>query len=311
MILDLTRMMKFIKRLLPLCLLYFIIVCCVPNKRIQYLQNEQEPKRDQIKGADSLHRYYNTQFKKYLLKPLDMISLRVASVTPSEFDFVQKYEEQLGLIRKLTQYEQHNMAGAMNQRMMGGGGMMGGEDGINPVFLDGMQTGFVIDEDGFLELPLVGKVQLAGNSLQTAESIIKEKMKGYFETPVVRMQLLSFHFTILGEVNNEGRYTIFDTNPNVFDAITLSGNLNDFADRSRIKIIRTEGQVAKVFYINMLDESLLAQPGFYLQPNDLIIVPPLPARASRMYTLPTTATGIGLFSSLASLIILIITLNSR
>jgi polysaccharide export outer membrane protein len=175
--------------------------------------------------------------------------------------------------------------------------------------LDRQQTGFVLDEEGFLELPKIGRIQFAGLTIPKAEALVKEKLFGFFETPVVRIQLLSFYFTILGEVTKEGRYTIYDPNANVFDAITIAGNLTDFADRSKIKIVRLKGEKADVVYVNALRENLLEQAGFFLQPNDLIIVPPLEARAARKYKLPTAITAISLTLSIISLALIVTSLT--
>jgi polysaccharide biosynthesis/export protein len=281
---------------------------CIPNKRLVYFQNQREPKRGQVSNRDTVGRTYNTAFREYLLKPNDIITVRVGSITPSEYDFVQKYEEQLGLIRKLTQY--NTLAGQSGQQRQAaaGGGSQG--EGLSSISLDRTQTGFILDDKGDLELPYIGKLSLAGLTIPQTEVLVREKLKGYFETPVVRIQLLNFHFTILGEVNNEGRYTTYDPNVTVIDAISLAGNLNDFADRSRIKVVRFEGQKAEVLYINTLHEDLLGQPGFYLQPNDLLIVPPLPARAARKYTLPASTTAISLISSTLTLVLFLLTVNN-
>ncbi|HTF21210.1 MAG TPA: polysaccharide biosynthesis/export family protein, partial [Chryseolinea sp.] len=277
-----------------------LIVGCVPNKRITYLQNDSDPKAGEFQNTDTMKRRYTTRFAEYQLKAGDIISLNIASITPQEFDFVKKYEEQLGIIRKLNQYDQSNK-GSGNSRNNSGGGGGGsgsgsvngtGDGGISPIALDRLQSGFIIDEEGFLELPYVGKVELKGKTIPQAEALIREKVRGYFETPVIRIQLLSFHFTILGEVNTEGRYTIFDQNASIVDAIALASNLTDFADRSQIKVVRRTGINAEVFYVNMLREDILGQPGFYLQPDDFIIVPPLKARASRKYTVPTYVMGV-------------------
>jgi polysaccharide biosynthesis/export protein len=279
---------------------------CIPNKRLVYFQSKGEPKRGEVTNTDTLARTYNTRFADYALKPRDIISLRVASITPTEYDFVQKYEEQLGLIRKLLQYDQSNLAGTAGTRVATGGS---GESGLSSIALDRQQTGFVLDDSGHLELPYIGKLKLSGLTIPETEKLIRTKLIGFFETPVVRIQLLSFHFTILGEVNKEGRYTVFDPNANIIDAITLAGNLNDFADRSKIKIIRFEGNEAEVFYVNTLREDLLGQPGFYLKPNDLVIVPPLPARAGRKYTLPTYTTAISLITSTLTFVFFLISIN--
>jgi polysaccharide biosynthesis/export protein len=298
-------MKHFLKYLPVLIVLAIVLEGCVPNRRLVYLQNKSEPRRGHVRNSDSVARSYTTRLDEYILKPKDIITVRVASITPTEYDFVQKYEEQLGLIRKLNQYDQLNQAGR-NQRMSTG---TGGD--MSSIGLDRQQTGFILDAEGYLELPYIGKIKLAGMTIPETELFIREKLKGYFETPVVRVQLLSFHFTILGEVNNEGRFTIFDPNASIIDAITLAGNLNDFADRSKIKIIRFEGNEAEVFYVNTLKEDLLSQPGFFLKPNDLVIVPPLQARATRKYTLPTYTTAISLITSTLTFILFIATLNNN
>jgi polysaccharide export outer membrane protein len=293
-------------------LLYFLgalfISSCVPNRKIVYLQANDDLKTENI--TDEVVRRYDAKVKEYILKPNDIISLRVASITPEEYNFIKKYEEQLGQIRKLNQYQQNAMGNGQNNRMMNQGGFFqqrGGEEGggISSLMLDQMQSGFVLDEDGQLELPEIGTVTLSGLSLEQAEDSIRSKLQGYFETPMVRIQLLNFHFTILGEVEAEGRYTAFDPNFNLFDAFMLAGNLTEFADRSNIKIVRTNGDHREIVYLNTLDEDLLAADYFYLQPGDLIVVPPLPVRTTRNYTLPSTSTIISIVTAAISLYVIL------
>lgn len=303
-----------IRSIFWLVALVVVLGACVPNKRIIYMQNDPEPKRGKVNNTDSLKRTYTTQLSDYRLKPFDIISINVASITPGEFDFVKKYEEQLGLIRKLSQYNQANGGGsagagiAAGQAIGGGAGSQAG--GISPLALDAMTTGFVLDAAGNLELPFIGMIKLSGLSIPQTEALLKEKLLGYFETPVLRVQLLSFHFTILGEVNREGRYTSFNPNTSVIDAIALSGNLNDYADRSKLKVVRYNGEKATVFYVNMLAEDILAQPGYFLQPNDLIIVPPLKARFLRTYGLQSFSAILTLITSTITMLVLISTLNN-
>ncbi|MTI38351.1 polysaccharide biosynthesis/export family protein, partial [Fulvivirga lutimaris] len=277
-----------------LVLVGLFFASCVPNKRLVYLQKD-EPERDAVTQSDSSVRVYQTQFSEYMLQPNDVISIRIASITPKEFDFVQNYEEQLGLIRRLNQYDQSLQTEGSNQRNMNGGNS---GSGLSSLVLDRQQTGFILDSEGMLELPYIGKIKLSEKTIAEAETELRKNLLKYFETPVVRVQLLSFQFTILGEVNNEGRYTTYDPNSTIIDAIILAGNLTEFADRSKIKVVRTVDSKAEVVYVNTLREELLQQNGFYLKPNDLIIVAPLQARETRKYILPTYSTVLGVFGSL-------------
>ena len=282
-----------------------LLVSCVPNKRLMYLQAENELKKE--KTHDSITATYDLKLERYTLEPEDIISLRVASITPEEYNFIKKYEQDLGIIRKLNQFDlaQHNESNA-SQPLMGGGGGSGSSEtsfnNISNIILDRMNTGFVLDSKGELSLPQIGTVSLLGLTIPEAEKKISELLEGYFETPMIRIQLLNYHFTILGEVNEEGRYTSFDPEITIFDAITMAGNLTEFADRSNIKLVRTHGEEAKVMYVNTLDEKTLSSESLYLRKGDLIVVPPLRARTTRNYVLPNIGTTINVTGVILSLL---------
>ncbi len=289
--------------------IFLLCLACVPVKKINYLQDEGKYNDDYPR--DSVLAVYRRQLKKYVLKPSDIISIRIGSLTPSEYNFVQQYEEQLGEIRKLRQYSQGQQDVQGQRLSQNMGGVRGDQEGgMSAITLDRLNTGFVLDEKGELPFPKIGNLQLSGLTIAEAQEVIEEKLLGFFETPEVRIQLLSFQFTIVGEVENQGRYTTFKPESNIFDIITMAGNLTDFADRSRIKIVREYPDgMADVRYINTLDEGLLANVNYFIQPDDMIIVPALKARTWRKYTIPLSATTLGLITAAVSLILLISTIN--
>ena len=107
-----------------------------------YLQAENELKQE--KTYDSIVANYSLKLRRYTLKPEDIISLRVASVTPEEYNFIKKYETDLGIIRKLNQFDRVDHGdGNASQPLMSTGGA-GGESGsmnISTIILDRMNTG--------------------------------------------------------------------------------------------------------------------------------------------------------------------------
>jgi polysaccharide biosynthesis/export protein len=293
-------------------IILLILGSCVPNKRLLYLQKPVRNEADY--PTDTVIKSYALQYKIYRLKPNDVISLRVGSITPEEFNFIKEYEEQLGEIRKLYQYQisPTSITGAPTGQQSSSGiaqSNLNTEQTFSSILLDRYKTGFMIDSKGNLALPRIGVIQLAGLTLEETQNLIEEKLRGYFETPIVRVQLLSFYFTILGEVKNEGRYIALDPKFNVFDAFMMAGNLNEFADRSKLKIIRQVGDQANVIYINPLDEGMLEAKNYYLQPGDLIVVPPLHARYYRKYVVPDLNTTLAILTAVISLFILIQTLK--
>ncbi|MCK5210741.1 MAG: polysaccharide biosynthesis/export family protein, partial [Cyclobacteriaceae bacterium] len=258
---------------------------CVTNKQLTYLQYENDLK--DINPTDTIMRQYSLKKKIYTLQPDDIISIRIASITDDEYNFIKKYETDLGLIRKLDQYSRNiEEAGQGSNYNSGRVNLGGGADGqISSIALDRQNTGFTLDANGELELPEIGVLKLSGLTIPEAEFKVKETLEGFYEVPMVRIQLLNYHFTVLGEVEGEGRYTSYDPKLTIFDAISLAGNIGEFADRSNIKIIRQEDEQAKVLYLNMLDETTLNADNFYVQRDDIIIVPALKVRTTTTYTL--------------------------
>jgi polysaccharide export outer membrane protein len=223
---------------------------------------------------DTVLRTYDMVIREYKIQPLDILSIRLESLTDPEFDFMTK----------LLELDQ----------MQGGGG--------NPQNM--LISGFLVDQNGDLEFPVVGKIKFAGLSIFEAQEKLQELFKPYLKDPVARVRLLNFRFTVLGEVNRENQVVSQNVRVTLMEAIGLAGGLTDLADRSSVKIIRQNGKQAEVLYMNLLEEDLLATENYYVQQNDIIVVPPLKQRPFRKYW----TENIAIIVSTLSLVLLVISL---
>ena len=300
---------KLIRISFFLIVLLYWVSGCVPTKKLTYLQYGDDLKGDNL--IDTVLRSYDIKIKTYYLQPDDIISLRVASITSEEFNFIKKYETDLGLIRKLDQYNRSIESENTNRNSNTYGRVnLNAQDGlISSIALDRQNTGFTLDANGELELPEIGSLHLAGLTIPEAEILVKESLEGYYEAPMVRIQLLNFHFTVVGEVNNEGRFTSYDPTITIFDALSLAGDIGEYADRTNVKIIRNENGMAKVLYINLLDETTLDSENYFVKRNDVIIVPALEARTAQTYTLPNIGKTLGMIGAITGIIALVISLS--
>jgi len=177
----------------------------------------------------------------YRLQMGDLISIQISTTTEQQHDFFNKENT------------------ANSQLMM-----------QNPYLY-----GYIIKEDGNLDLPSFGKVRAEGFTLQELENIIGKIAESYFESPIVKLNIINFEITILGEVNNPGTFKIVDPEVNILYALSLSGDMTQFGNRRRVKVIRNENELNRVFYVDLTKKGVLNNSDFMLQPHDIIYVAPL------------------------------------
>jgi len=135
--------------------------------------------------------------------------------------------------------------------------------------------GYIINEEGNLDLPSFGKVKAAGFTLRELENVIKNIAVSYFESPVIKLNIINFEITILGEVNHPGTFKIIDPEVNILYALSLSGDMTQFGNRRKVKVIRNENELNRVFYVDLTKKGVLNNSDFMLQTHDIIYVAPL------------------------------------
>ena len=177
----------------------------------------------------------------YLLQQGDLISVQISTTTQQQHDFFNKEN-------------------TSNSQLM-----------IQNPYL----YGYIINEEGNLDLPSFGKVKAAGFTLRELENVIKNIAVSYFESPVIKLNIINFEITILGEVNNPGTFKIVDPEVNLLYALSLSGDMTQFGNRRKVKVIRNENELNRVFYVDLTKKGVLNNSDFMLQPHDIIYVAPL------------------------------------
>jgi len=133
-----------------------------------------------------------------------------------------------------------------------------------------------VDKNGYVKVPIIGKMYAKGLTTSEFESVIREKLMSdnILLDPTVNIIITNFKFTILGEVTSPGTHYIDDKKINIFQAIGISGDLTLDAKRDKIKIIRNKDSSTITKYINLNDESIFNSEMFFVHNNDVIIVDP-------------------------------------
>ena len=253
---------------------------CVPNRKVTYLQYEDELKHPELIVTDSIIRAYKSGQLHYELQPYDVVDIKIASPTPEEYNPF------------------HIADPYITAGMVSGNSQNGGM---------GMQNrGYRIDPWGYLELPVIGKLRAAGLSIEQLEDTINILAVKQLEEPVTKVNLLNFKFSVMGEVESEGVLYSNDHMLTIVQALAMAGGIGEFGDLSRIKVIRKIEDTNYVFYVNMLEETYLSSEFYFVHPNDVLIVSPLKARGYLKYMSP----NLSIISSIISLVVSILALTA-
>ena len=267
-----------LRKLTPILIAFLLATTsCISNRDVAYLQHGGEYRDPGSIEKNAIVRQYTTGTAGYRLQPGDMLDIKISTMTPSA------YNPFLDADRSLVPGQQTIQAGAQIQ-----------------------SQGYLIDPDGFLHLPITGKTKLAGLTTREAEMAIAKRVDEFLDDPVVRVKLLNFRFTVIGEVNREATLVAGEEYFSMLQAIGMAGGVSEFGDLSRVKVIRRIGDESMVFYVNLLSEEFLAGNFYFVQPNDVIVVTPLKQRSYLKYVAP----NLSILTSSVSLLIGIVTLIS-
>ena len=229
---------------------------------------------------------YQIAYTDYILQKGDIINIEISSVDPT--------------IDQIFTSENVSNAGA--QMAINGGDL-------------NYLTGFLINENGDIELPLIGKIQVINKNIEEATKIISNEVGRYINDPYVVVRLGGIRFSALGELNVPGRYSILQSNATIFEAIATAGDLTELANRKKILLIRKTPDGYLTHNIDLTERSLLSSPYYFIQPNDQIYVEPLPVRqlggGVGVTGFETFTTALSIISSALVLIISINNLNGQ
>lgn len=159
--------------------------------------------------------------------------------------------------------------------------------------------GFKVNENGKINLPLVGEVEVLGLTLNQASVFIQRELSKSIIDPIVNLNFLNFRFTILGEVNNPGTFTVYNPKINLIQALGLAGDITITGKRNNIKLIREVGGTMTTTIIDLTKSDFIGTDVFYLQKDDIIYIEP-------SFTRITNSGYIGPLGSIATFISLLL-----
>lgn len=211
-------------------------VSCASYKKIPYFQDKV------INNPEVIDRHAGI-----VIQPKDMLSIVVSSRTPELAPMFN-----LPVVSYAAGSEMASSAGS--QRIMC----------------------YSVDNDGFIDFPILGKIQVAGKTRWECSDIIKKMLveQNYLSDPVVTVEFTNFKVSVLGEVTAPGTYSIEGDKVTILQALSLARDLTIFGKRENVSVIREQNGKRVIYEVDLTSTKLFNSPAYYLQQNDIVYVEP-------------------------------------
>lgn len=224
---------------------------CRPVSEVAYFQpdpkGETSARRNKFNQPPPSAKQY-----EYLIRQGDILALYVSSLSPEASSF----------FNTIAPVERNEQGGTNS-------------------YSTRTDIGYLVDANGTIDLPLVGKVKVAGLSSSQAKDTLTMRLERFLQSPSVRIYIQNFRITILGEVNRPGVFNVTNEKICIPEAMGMAGDLNIFADRKSITLIREIGNAKQYYSIDLTQRDLFTSPHYYLQSGDILYVPPVQGRVAQ------------------------------
>jgi polysaccharide export outer membrane protein len=239
-------MRKLLKGL-SFSLVFLMAFSCISNEKIIYLQNQEG--NNPIEDGE-LIKY---EIPEYKLQYNDIIDVNIQTVD----DMIEN---------------------GFNNKAAGTSGQMGNmasQSGGDIYYM----TGYTVDNEGNIRLPIVGEVNVKDKTLDEARLVIEEKLRVYVTTELyVKVKLGGIRYAALGEFRRPGKFVVLQDRMTIFEAIANAGDLTTVAKRNEVLLIRQYPEGTRLHRINLIDRQVIESPFYFIQPNDQLYAEPMKVR---------------------------------
>ncbi|WP_347841007.1 polysaccharide biosynthesis/export family protein [uncultured Draconibacterium sp.] len=135
-------------------------------------------------------------------------------------------------------------------------------------------NGYKVFSDSTITLPILGKINLAGLTLEQAQKYLKTQAQEYLKEPTVQVKLINFKVNVSGELTHPGIYYNYEGHLTIYDAISMASGITEFADLKNVIVKRETSDNILTYNLDLTNNSVYYTEAFNLQPNDLVYIPP-------------------------------------
>jgi polysaccharide export outer membrane protein len=240
--------MKYQILKIVLVLLAFSTVSCRSRKDLIYLKNA---------GQQEFLKELSGSVTEYIIKPGDILYVSIKSMNA---EVTALFNPEEGMQQSLS-------SSAFQKYTTPQGAYL---------------YGFEVDNAGNLNLPILGSIPVAGHFQNEIEQIVQERTNHFLKDATVKVKLLNYMVTVLGEVKNPGVYYNYNNDFTVLQAIAMANGNTDYATIKKVMVLRPEPGGKRTYLLDLTSKESIQSQTFYLHPNDYVFVEPDRSKNSQL-----------------------------
>lgn len=143
--------------------------------------------------------------------------------------------------------------------------------------------GYLVDINGDIDFPILGKLHVVGMTRMQLTNLIKQRLidEDLIKDPIVTVQFLNYKVAVMGEVNRPGSFNVSGDRITLLEALSMAGDLTIYGRRDRVAVIRENDGRRTILYHDLRSSDIFNSPCYYLQQNDIVYVEPNKAKAEQ------------------------------
>ena len=133
---------------------------------------------------------------------------------------------------------------------------------------------YTVNDSGYIYFPIIGHILVKDLTINEATDKLKNLLSEYFNQPTVLIKFVNKRVTVMGEVARPGTYVYTTERINIFEALSLAGDVTVHGDKRDVFLVRDVNDSIIKRKVDLTKDQILYSANYYLKPNDILYVRP-------------------------------------
>ncbi len=152
---------------------------------------------------------------------------------------------------------------------------------------------YLVADDGTIDYPLVGKVDVRGKTTREVKAVLERSLMEYVQDQTdykllsVEVNIVRGTFSVISD-HGSGMFAMPKEKVTIFEALAMAGDIGDFGDRSKVRIVREIEGETKVMTFDVRSQDIINSEYYYIEPNDVIYIQRIKGQSFGINSVTTT-----------------------